>query len=110
MDISIMEIINSTASKAAKKTVAELKAAGALKDNTSIIHKEISKALRSYYQSGQKDKNLEELMALADELARGYFRQGLNCAECVLRTFMDIYECNMPDEVICMATGMRPAA
>ena len=52
-----------------------------------------------------KDKSLEELMALADELGRGYFRQGLNCAECVLRTVMDIYECNVPDEVICMATG-----
>ena len=50
-------------------------------------------------------KNLEELMALADELSRGYFRQGLNCAECVLRSFMDIYEVNVPDEVICMATG-----
>ena len=52
-----------------------------------------------------KDKNLEDLMALADELGRGYFRQGLNCAECVLRSFMDIYEVNVPDEVICMATG-----
>ena len=52
-----------------------------------------------------KDKSLDELMALADELGRNYFRQGLNCAECVLRTFMDIYECDVPDEVICMATG-----
>lgn len=52
-----------------------------------------------------RDKSLDELMVLADELGRGYFRQGLNCAECVLRTFMDIYEVNVPDEVICMATG-----
>ena len=52
-----------------------------------------------------KDKSLEELMALAEELGRGYFRQGLNCAECVLRTFMDIYEVELPDEIICMATG-----
>lgn len=52
-----------------------------------------------------KDKSLEELMALADELGRAYFRQGLNCAECVLRSFMDIYECDVPDAVICMATG-----
>ena len=51
------------------------------------------------------DKSLEELMALADELGRGYFKQGLNCAECVLRTFMDIYEVDLPDEIICMATG-----
>ena len=48
---------------------------------------------------------MDELMVLADEKGRGYFRQGLNCAECVLRTFMDIYEVNVPDEVICMATG-----
>ena len=52
-----------------------------------------------------KDKNLEELMALAEDLGRGYFRQGLNCTECVLRTFMDIYEVELPDEIICMATG-----
>ena len=52
-----------------------------------------------------ENKNFDELMALADEIGRGYFRQGLNCAECVLRTFMDIYEVNVPDEVICMATG-----
>jgi len=52
-----------------------------------------------------KDKKLTELMTLADELSRGYFKQGLNCAECVTKTLMDIYEVNLPDEVICMATG-----
>lgn len=52
-----------------------------------------------------KDKSLEELMALAEELGKGYFRQGLNCSECVLRTFMDIYEADLPQEIICMATG-----
>ena len=52
-----------------------------------------------------KDKTLEEKMALADEIARGYFRQGLNCSECVLRTFIDIYNVNLPDEILCMATG-----
>ena len=51
------------------------------------------------------NKTAEELMTLADELGRGYFRQGLNCTECVLRTFMDIYEVEFPDEIICMATG-----
>jgi C_GCAxxG_C_C family probable redox protein len=50
-------------------------------------------------------KNFDELMELASEQGKGYFRQGLNCAECVLRTFMDIYEVDMPDEIICMATG-----
>ena len=52
-----------------------------------------------------KDKSLEELMEFADQQSRGYFRQGLHCTECVLRTFMDIYETGLPDEVICMATG-----
>lgn len=52
-----------------------------------------------------KDKNIEELMALAEELARGYFRQGLNCTECVVRAVMDIYETGLPEEVLCMATG-----
>ena len=52
-----------------------------------------------------KDKSLEELMEFADQQSRGYFRQGLNCTECVFRTFMDIYETGLPDEVICMATG-----
>ena len=52
-----------------------------------------------------ENMTMDELMVLADEKGRGYFRQGLNCAECVLRTFMDIYEVNVPDEVICMATG-----
>ena len=52
-----------------------------------------------------ENKTTEELMVLADELGRGYFKQGLNCAECVLRTFMDIYEVNLPDDVLCMATG-----
>jgi len=52
-----------------------------------------------------KDKSLEELLVLADELARGYFRQGLNCTECVLRAVMDIYETGLPDEILCLATG-----
>lgn len=52
-----------------------------------------------------KDKTLEERMLLADEIARGYFRQGLNCSECVLRTFLDIYDVDLPDAVLCMATG-----
>ena len=51
------------------------------------------------------NKTLEEKMTMADELSKGYFRQGLNCTECVLRTFMDMSETNLPEEVICMATG-----
>lgn len=52
-----------------------------------------------------QEKNFDELMELASEQGKGYFRQGLNCAECVLKTFMDIYEVELPDEIICMATG-----
>lgn len=43
-----------------------------------------------------KNKTVEEKMALADEISRGYFRQGLNCTECVLRTFMDMYDVELP--------------
>ena len=52
-----------------------------------------------------KDKTLDEKMAIADEISRNYFRQGLNCTECVLRTFMDMYETELPDDILCMATG-----
>lgn len=52
-----------------------------------------------------KNKTLDEKLAIADELSRGYFRQGLNCTECVLKTFMDMYETNLPEDVLCMATG-----
>ena len=52
-----------------------------------------------------KDKSLEERMDIAGELGKGYFKQGLNCTECVLKTFMDMYDVNLPDEVLCMATG-----
>ena len=52
-----------------------------------------------------KDKSLEEKIEIARDLGKGYFKQGLNCTECVLRTFMDMYDVNLPDEVICMATG-----
>lgn len=37
-------------------------------------------------------KTKEELMAEADNIARNYFRQGLNCSECVLRTFLDMHD------------------
>ena len=52
-----------------------------------------------------KDKSLEERMDIAGDLGKGYFKQGLNCTECVLKTFMDMYDVNLPDEVLCMATG-----
>ena len=30
-------------------------------------------------------KTTEEKMAMAEEISKGYFKQGLNCAECVFR-------------------------
>lgn len=49
--------------------------------------------------------NLENIMAEAESIARNYFRQGLNCSECVYRTILDLYESNLPDETICLASG-----
>ena len=40
----------------------------------------------------KKGNSTEERMEMAAESARGYFRQGLNCAECVVKAFMEVYE------------------
>ena len=50
-------------------------------------------------------KTTEEKMAMAEEISKGYFKQGLNCAECVFRTFADMHDINLPDEVITLTTG-----
>ena len=50
-------------------------------------------------------KTLEEKLAIADDISRGYFRQGLNCTECVLKTFMDMYDTDLPEEILGLATG-----
>lgn len=47
----------------------------------------------------------EEKIEYADAQARNYFRSGLNCTECVMRAFMDMYETDLPDDVLCLATG-----
>lgn len=41
----------------------------------------------------------------AAELAKEYFRQGLNCTECVLLSFLDTHDTSMPREVIKLASG-----
>ena len=53
----------------------------------------------------RKGENTEERMEMAYEGARGYFRQGLNCAECVLKAFMEVYDTGLPAESVAMATG-----
>jgi C_GCAxxG_C_C family probable redox protein len=49
--------------------------------------------------------NLEERMDEAERRGREYFKQGLNCSECVLRTFMDMHETALPDTVLRLASG-----
>lgn len=47
----------------------------------------------------------ENIMAEAEAAARNYFRQGLNCSECVYQAILDLYETNLPKETICLASG-----
>lgn len=51
--------------------------------------------------------SMEELKRMdeAEQRGREYFRQGLNCTECVLRTFMDMHETELPDSVVKLASG-----
>ena len=53
------------------------------------------------------DENKVELSVAeqAEQAAKDYFRQGLNCAECVLKAFMDTHETGMSEEVLALATG-----
>jgi len=48
---------------------------------------------------------LEERMDEAERRGKDYFRQGLNCSECVLRTFMDMHETDLPESIIRLASG-----
>ena len=50
-------------------------------------------------------KTLEERMDEAESRGKDYFRQGLNCSECVLRTFMDMHETDLPESIIRLASG-----
>lgn len=51
------------------------------------------------------EKSIEQKVKEAEEKSRNYFREGLNCAECVTRSFMDMYDINLPDEIIALSTG-----
>lgn len=53
---------------------------------------------------------MEETKALtrpeqARDQAKNYFRQGLNCTECVMQAFLDIHGSDLPPEIISLATG-----
>lgn len=53
-----------------------------------------------------EEKNIvENTENKVDDIAKGYFKQGLNCAESVLLAFMDTHEIDLPKEAITMATG-----
>lgn len=44
-------------------------------------------------------------MEQVQQQAKNYFRQGLNCSECVMQTFLDLHGSELPPEIICMSTG-----
>lgn len=48
---------------------------------------------------------LEERMEEAERRGSEHFRHGLNCTECVLRTFMDMHETDLPDAAVKLAAG-----
>lgn len=48
---------------------------------------------------------MEQLRQQAEEGARNYFRQGLNCAECAMKAFLDLNLTEFPPEVVALASG-----
>ena len=52
-----------------------------------------------------KEEPMSESMNDVSERAMNYFRQGLNCAECVMRSYMDTNEFGLPQEIIALASG-----
>ena len=48
---------------------------------------------------------IEALRTQAEEGARNYFRQGLNCAECALKSFLDLGLTDVSPEVLAMSSG-----
>lgn len=51
------------------------------------------------------DENITPKMEEAQKKASGYFKEGLNCSECVMRTFMDMNDTGLPPEAVALATG-----
>ncbi len=46
-----------------------------------------------------------EKRAIFEKTATGYFKQGLNCAECVLKAYLDVAEGEFDPKVVAMASG-----
>lgn len=48
---------------------------------------------------------LQQIQDAAEAAARGYFKVGLNCAECVFQAFLDQGFTDLPKEVVALASG-----
>ena len=51
------------------------------------------------------DSIKQEYIEKAETVAGEYFKQGLNCAECVFQSCLDMQNVNLPKEVISLASG-----
>ena len=49
---------------------------------------------------------VEQAAAKAEAAAMGYFKQGLNCGECVFQGYLDQKMTDLPPEVVALASGM----
>lgn len=67
MDSGVLEVITSTADCTVQKAIAELKAAGFIKDVRSVVHKEISGRLKNYYKGAPDPKLKDALEQLKDD-------------------------------------------
>jgi C_GCAxxG_C_C family probable redox protein len=47
----------------------------------------------------------EEVIAAVKERAKGNFKTGMNCAECVLEAFLHYIPTGLPSECLCLMTG-----
>lgn len=47
----------------------------------------------------------QERITTAQNVAGEYFKQGLNCAECVFQSCLDMQNVDFPKEVIALASG-----
>lgn len=50
-------------------------------------------------------RNVDELSEQTEAAARDYFRHGLNCAECVLKSFLELGMTDFPPEIVALASG-----
>ncbi len=50
-------------------------------------------------------QDIEPMQKQAEAAAREHFRHGLNCAECVLKSFLELGLTDYPPEIIALASG-----